>query len=108
LFGLTAISIEQRTKEIGIRKTMGASVTRILYLLSKEFVVLIAISTMIAWPLIYLIAKNWLQNYYYRITLRPVEFLLGLVIALFIAMITIGYRTIISARANPIEALRYE
>jgi putative ABC transport system permease protein len=108
LFGLTAITIEQRTKEIGIRKTMGASVSSILYLLSKEFLVLVSVSTIIAWPLIYLIARNWLQNYYYRINLQPFDFLAGLFIAVIIALLTIGYRTLMSARANPVEALRYE
>jgi putative ABC transport system permease protein len=108
LFGLTSIALEQRTKEVGIRKSMGASATSILYLLSKEFMLLVSVSTILAWPIIYLIAKNWLQNYYYRIALRPFDFLAGLIIALIIAMITIGYRTIISARANPVDSLRYE
>lgn len=108
LFGLTSIAIEQRTKEVGIRKSMGASAISILYLFSKEFLVLVSVSTILAWPVIYLIAKNWLQNYYYRITPGLFDFLAELFIALIIAMITISYRTIISARANPVNALRYE
>ena len=108
LFGLTSITIEQRTKEIGIRKTMGASIKSILFLISKEFILLISIATIIAWPVIYFIAKNWLQNFYYRISFRPLDFLAGLFIAIVIAMITISYRTIISVKANPVEALRYE
>jgi putative ABC transport system permease protein len=108
LFGLTSFTIEQRTKEIGVRKTMGASMASIFYLISKEFILLVSISTLIAWPLIYYIANNWLQNYYYRITIRPFDFLVGFMIVIIIALITISYRTIKSARTNPVEALRYE
>ncbi|HJZ40390.1 MAG TPA: FtsX-like permease family protein [Bacteroidales bacterium] len=108
LFGLTSFTIEQRTKEIGIRKTMGASLAGIFYLISKEFIWLVTISALISWPLVYFVAKNWLQNYHYRIDLRPWDFLAGFLIALIIALITISYRTIRSARTNPVEALRYE
>ena len=108
LFGLTSFSIEQRTKEIGIRKTMGASVKSLLYLITKEFILLVIVATLIAWPLIYFIGNNWLQNYYYRISLRPFDFLAGFLIALAIAIITIAFKTIKTARTNPIEALRYE
>ena len=108
LFGLTSFTIEQRTKEIGIRKSMGATAGSIFYLISKEFVLLVSVSTLIAWPLIYYLAKNWLQNFYYRIELRPVDFLSGFMIALAVALFTISYKTIKSARTNPVEALRYE
>ena len=108
LFGLTSFTIEQRTKEIGIRKTMGSSMIGIFYIITREFVVLVAISTLISWPLVYYIAQNWLQNYYYRITLRPMDFLWGFIISLVIALLTISYRTYRTARMNPVEALRYE
>jgi putative ABC transport system permease protein len=108
LFGLTSFTIEQRTKEIGIRKAMGASVTTIFYLIAKEIIVLISISTLIAWPLIYFVGKNWLQNYHYRINLNVFDFLIGFVIAIIIAVLTISYRTIRSAKANPVDSLRYE
>jgi putative ABC transport system permease protein len=108
LFGLTSFTIEQRTKEIGIRKTMGASILSIFYSITREFILLVSISTLISWPLIYYVARNWLQNYYYRITLRPSDFLAGFIIALAIALLTISYRTIKSARMNPVDALRYE
>ena len=108
LFGLTSISIEQRTKEIGIRKTMGATPAEIIFILSKEFVMIVSIATIIAWPIIFLLAKNWLQNYYYRINLKAVDFIAGLLIAVLITIIVIGYHTIKSSRSNPVDALRYE
>jgi putative ABC transport system permease protein len=108
LFGLTSFTIVQRTKEIGIRKTMGASIIGIFYMISKEFIILVSVSTLIAWPLIFYVASKWLQNYYYRISLRPFDFLIGFLIALIIALITISYRTINLAKVNPIETLRYE
>ena len=108
LLGLTSFTTEQRTKEIGIRKAMGASAGSIFYLITKEIITLILISTIIAWPAIYFIAKNWLQNYQYRISLGIGFFLIGLLIAVGIAILTISYKTIKSARLNPASCLRYE
>jgi len=108
LFGLTSFTIEQRTKEIGIRKTMGAGMFSIFYVITREFILLVSISTLISWPLIYFVAQNWLQHYYYRISLRPFDFLSGFLISLVIALLTISFRTLRSARMNPVEALRYE
>jgi putative ABC transport system permease protein len=108
LFGLTSFTVEQRTKEIGIRKALGASVGNIFYIISKEIILLVTISTVIAWPIIYFISKNWLQNYHYKIHLGAFEFIIGFLIALVIAILTISYRTIKSARLNPSESLRYE
>jgi len=108
LFGLTAFIIEQRTKEIGIRKTMGATVNGIFYLVSKEYFILVAISTVIAWPLIYYLANDWLQNFYFRIDLRLIDFLLGFAISIAVAFLAIGHRIFRSARTNPVVALRYE
>ncbi|MFO7843307.1 MAG: FtsX-like permease family protein [Bacteroidales bacterium] len=108
LLGLTSFTTEQRTKEIGIRKAMGASAGSIFYLITKEIITLILISTLIAWPVIYFIAKNWLQNYQYRIPLGIGFFFLGLLIAIVIAILTISYKTIKSARLNPASCLRYE
>jgi len=108
LFGLTSFTIEQRTKEIGIRKAMGASVGKIFFLISKEIMVLVSISTLIAWPVIYYTANNWLQNYVYKISLNVFDFLIGFIIALAIAIITITYRTLKAARLNPAHSLRYE
>ncbi|MEE4197282.1 MAG: ABC transporter permease [Bacteroidales bacterium] len=108
LLGLTSYTTEQRTKEIGIRKAMGASSGSILYLISREIISLLLISTLIAWPTIYFIATRWLQNYQYRIDLSFTYFLAGLLIAIVIALVTISYKTIQSARLNPTNCLRYE
>ncbi len=108
LFGLTSFTMEQRTKEIGIRKSMGSSASGIFYLMSKEYVVLVFLSAIISCPLIYIIAKNWLQSFYYRITIRPLDFLTGFAIVVIIALATTCYQTLKSARTNPVEALRYE
>lgn len=108
LYGLTSFTVEQRTKEIGIRKAMGASIGNIFYIISKEIILLISISALIAWPVIYFIAKNWLQNYHYKINLSPLYFGIGLVIALVIAIVTITYRTLKAAKMNPAQSLRYE
>ena len=108
LFGLTSFTIEQRTKEVGVRKAMGASNGSIFYLISKEIILLVCIATLVAWPVIYFVASNWLQNYYYRVNLRIPEFILGFIIAISIALITISYRTVKSVRVNPADTLRYE
>ena len=108
LFGLTSFTVEQRTKELGVRKAMGATVSSLFVLISREIVFLVCISTLIAWPIVYFISKNWLQNYHYRIDLPVFDFLLGFIIAISIALITISYRTIKSAMLNPSESLRYE
>jgi putative ABC transport system permease protein len=108
LFGLTSYTIEQRTKEIGLRKIMGASVSNLFYIISKDFILLVVIAALIGLPVIYVTANKWLQNFYYRITLKPFDFLAGFIIALIIALITISYRTIKSANANPVDALKYE
>lgn len=108
LFGLTSFTVQQRTKEIGIRKALGASVGNVFFIISKEIIVLVTISTLIAWPLIYFIAQNWLNNYQYKINLSVFDFLLGFIIALTIAVLTITYRTLRAARLNPAHSLRYE
>jgi putative ABC transport system permease protein len=108
LFGLAAITTEKKTKEIGIRKVLGATETQITVLLSRNFTWLIAISFIIVSPITYWLLYAWLENFAYRININPLTFLLGGVLALTIALLTISYHTLRSARANPVKALRYE
>jgi putative ABC transport system permease protein len=108
LFGLTSFTVEQRTKEIGVRKAMGSSITGIYAVISKEVIILVSISALIAWPIIYFIADKWLENFYYRISLGALSFVAGLAIALGIAIFTISYRILKAARVNPAQSLKYE
>jgi len=108
LFGLVAITMERKTKEIGIRKALGATEAQITLLLSKNFTMLIVLSFVIVSPLTYWLLVQWLQSFAYRVEINPVLFILGGLVALLIALGTISYHTIRSARANPVKALRYE
>jgi putative ABC transport system permease protein len=108
LFGLTSFTVEQRTKEIGVRKAMGSSVAGIYVVISREVVILVSLSALIAWPLIYYWAGKWLQNFYYKINLGFFSLIMGLVIALGIAVLTISYRIVRAARVNPAQSLKYE
>jgi putative ABC transport system permease protein len=108
LFGLSLFMAEQRTKEIGIRKTLGANVSSIVGLMSKDFLLLVAVSNLISWPAAYLIMNKWLQNFVYRIDIRLWIFALAAALALFIALLTISFQTIKAATANPVDSLRYE
>jgi putative ABC transport system permease protein len=108
LFGLTSFTVEQRTKEIGVRKAMGSSIASIYIVISREVIILVSISALIAWPLIYYIAGKWLENFYYRINLSVFSFIAGLTIALGIAVMTISYRIMRAARVNPAQSLKYE
>jgi putative ABC transport system permease protein len=108
LFGLTSFTVEQRTKEIGVRKAMGSSVAGIYYVISREIILLVSISALIAWPLIYFIANKWLENFYFRIHPGVMSFFAGLLIAFFVAIVTISYRIMKAARINPAQSLKYE
>jgi putative ABC transport system permease protein len=108
LFGLTSFTVEQRTKEIGVRKAMGSSIPGIYIVISREIIILISISALIAWPLIYYIASKWLENFFYRINLGIFSFVAGLIIVLGIAILTISYRIMKAARVNPAQSLKYE
>jgi putative ABC transport system permease protein len=108
LFGLTSFTVEQRTKEIGVRKAMGSSITGIYIEISKEIIILVSISALIAWPIIYYLAGKWLQNFYYKINPGAFSFAAGLTIALTIAVLTISYKVLQAARVNPAQSLKYE
>ncbi len=108
LFGLTAFTVERRIKEIGIRKVLGASISTIVYLISKEFLKWVLIANIIAWPVAYYFMSNWLDNFAYRIDITIWVFILSAVIALIIALVTVSSQTIKAATANPIKSLRYE
>ena len=108
LFGLASFVVEQRRKEIGIRKVLGASVTSITSSLCREFVRLVVLAMLIAWPLAYFAAHDWLQDFAYRIRLGPAVFLLTGLLALVTALLTVSFQAIRAARANPAEALQYE
>jgi putative ABC transport system permease protein len=108
LFGLAAYSVEQRIKEVGIRKVLGATAPDIFGLLSKEQLTQIAISTVIAWPLGYLAMRAFLQNYPFRISIGIEIFLVSALAAFGIAFITVFYQAFKAARSNPAETLKYE
>jgi putative ABC transport system permease protein len=108
LFGLAAYTIEQRTKEIGIRKVLGASFLSIIVMLAKEFFKSVIIATVIAVPIAYWFISDWLENFAYKIQVGPYYFILAGAIALFIAVITITFHAIKAALTDPIKALRYE
>ena len=108
LFGLAAYTAERRTKEIGVRKVLGASITNITTLLSKDFLQLVAISCILAFPVAWLLMHNWLQNYKYRITISWGVFLITGFIAILIALITVSFQAIKAALANPVKSLRSE
>lgn len=108
LFGLSSFSALQRTKEIGIRKTLGASMSSILFILSKEFMILIAIANVIAWPIIYFVMNGWLDNFASRISIGVWVFVISGITVLIVAILTVSIKTLKTAKSNPIEALRYE
>ena len=108
LFGLAAYTAERRTKEIGIRKILGASIPGITILLSKDFLKLVVISSVIAFPLAWWLMYNWLQNYAYRTQINWWVFIVAAVLAIFIALFTISFQAIKAALSNPVKSLRTE
>jgi putative ABC transport system permease protein len=108
LFALAAFTTEQRTKEIGIRKSMGASVVSLSLLLSKEFIVLVGIAILPAVALGWYLARVWLADFPYRIELSPIIFVLSALLSMLIAWITVSYQSIKAATSKPVDSLRYE
>jgi putative ABC transport system permease protein len=108
LLGLSAYNVLQRTKEIGIRKILGASTQNLLYLLSKDFLLLVLIAFVVATPVSWWIMHNWLQDYAYRISITWWVFAVAGIAAVFIALMTISFQAIRAALANPVKSLRTE
>jgi putative ABC transport system permease protein len=110
LLGLSAFTTEQRTKEIGVRKVIGASVSGLVVLISKEFFVLVGTGMALAFPAAWYFTEHWLQNFAYRIELTAAwaTFLISALMALAITLLTVGYHVVRAASANPVKALRDE
>ncbi len=108
LFGLASFIAEQRTKEIGIRKVLGSSITRIVALLNREFLKWIAAANLIAWPVAYFTMKVWIQKFAYRVEIQIWIFLLSAAIGLAVALLTVSLQTWRAARANPADSLKHE
>jgi putative ABC transport system permease protein len=108
LLGLTAYSAERRTKEVGIRKVLGATIPDIVGLLSKDLIMLVVISNLVAWPAAYYAVDKWLASFAYRTSININTFILASLAALLIAMLTVSVQAIKAATANPVNSLRYE
>ena len=108
LFGLAAFMVQSRTKEIGVRKVLGASTPHLVMLLSREFMLLILLANLIAWPIAYYLMRDWLSGFAYQTDLNILPFVASAIMALIIAFGTVSMQAIRAARSNPIDALRYE
>jgi putative ABC transport system permease protein len=108
LFGLASFTAEQRTKEIGIRKILGASAPGIVLLLSRQFGKLILIANLIAWPAAYFILRRWLDNFYYRIGIGVWVFAGAAALVIVIGLLSVSYQSLKAALSDPVDSLRYE
>ena len=108
LFGLASFAAAKRTKEIGVRKVFGASIARIVGILVREFLWLMLLANLLAWPLAYFAMRSWLQGFAYRVSMDIWFFLPAGLLTLCIALLTVSYQAIRAARANPVDSLRYE
>ncbi|MCP4725736.1 MAG: FtsX-like permease family protein [bacterium] len=108
LFGLISYTVEQRSKEIGVRKVLGAKVTNVVTLLSKEFLLLVVISNAIAWPSAFFAANKWLEQFAYKTEIKVTVFLVSSLVAVLISLITVSVQTIRAANADPVNSLRNE
>jgi putative ABC transport system permease protein len=108
LLGLVSFMVLSKTKEIGVRKVLGADILQITTLLSKEFIVLVVVANVIAIPLAWLTAARWLENYATRISVNPLVFIIAFIVLLLITLVTISFQTVKAASANPVDSLRSE
>lgn len=108
LLGLISYTAERRTKEIGIRKTLGASLSSILILLSKDFTLWIIVANIISIPVVYYFMSNWLEEFAFRISINPLTFVFAGIATILIALLTAAYQTLKAALTNPVESLRDE
>ena len=108
LFGLVSFTTQQRTKEIGVRKVLGASAGSLAALLTKDFARLVGIAFLVAVPLAYVVMNRWLESFAYHIDIGPGVFLLAGALALVIALLTVSYQAVKAARTDPVQTLRYE
>jgi len=108
LYGLASYTAQQRTKEIGVRKVMGASSTQLIKMLTKDFIKLVLVANIFAWPISFLLVKNWLSNFSYQIDLPFLPFFFATFLAVVIALLTVSYQAFNAANADPIRALKYE
>ncbi|MCP4724710.1 MAG: FtsX-like permease family protein [bacterium] len=108
LFGLALFSAEQRTKEIGIRKILGANVSSIIHLLTNKLIKLVTLGILIGFPFAYFAMDLWLQNFAYRIEIGWLPFIASAVLAIMLSIFTVSFHAIKAAHANPVDSLRYE
>jgi putative ABC transport system permease protein len=108
LYGLTSFSVEQRTKEIGIRKVLGATLSGIVLLFSKEYLKLVIVANLISWPIAYYIMNIWLDDFVYKTEVSIWIFVLAGIVAILIALLTVGFQVVRAAITNPVKSLRYE
>ncbi len=108
LFGLATFAAENRTREVGIRKTLGSSSSEIFILLSKEFLTWVLLGNIVAWPFAYYFIRNWLNSFTYRVELNLLFFMFAGMLSLIIAIITVSYQAAKAARVNPVDSLKYE
>lgn len=108
LYGLSSFTAEQRTKEIGIRKVLGSSVGGIMNMLTKDFLKLVLIANIVSWPITYLLAKNWLNNFSYQIDMPILPYIFATLLSMIIALITVSSQAYVAANSDPVNALKYE
>lgn len=108
VFGLSTFMADQKRKEIGIRKVLGAPVSKIVYLLSRDLVRLVLLANFIGWPVAYYAMNCWFQNFAFRTNINPWIFLLSAFVTLAVSLGTLSFQTIKAARSNPVDSLRYE